>query len=112
MNHYPTSVSQYVSLGKLLASCLEISVLKFREGENKDYGAGWSYDGPHFFGVTSGGFPTDDGAYADLAARCIDACSIGGERYNGFVTDEGRERIRSALETMSFLEELKAGVRT
>lgn len=111
MSNYPSTVSQYVQLGKLLASCLEIPVLRLKEGDSKTYGPGWSHDGSYNFGVTNGNFLTADNAYADLAARCLDSCSASGARYNGHVTPEGRDIILSALRALASIEELKTGER-
>jgi hypothetical protein len=110
LSNYPTTVSQYVELGKLLASCLEIPVLRLKKGDSKSYGPGWSHDGSHYFGVTNGNFLSADHAYADLAARCLDSCSATGARYDGHVTEEGRKLILSAVKALSHIEGIKSGV--
>lgn len=107
MINFPASVSQYVELGQLLAACLEIPVLQLNAKDSKDFGPGWAYSSSHCFGVTNGNFATAQCAYADLAARCLDSCSLHMDRYGKFVTDEGREIILSALQALAFIEEVK-----
>ena len=106
MTHYPTTLQQYVELGKLLAAVLDIRV-DYSDGlGERRFGPGWMHGGSDLFGVSNGNFRSDDDAYSDLAALCMDACYSRDERYRGFMTDEGREVILSSIQALGRISDL------
>lgn len=104
MVNYPTSISQYVTLGKLLSDVLNIRVAFTSLNAESDFGPGWSHQGSAMFGVTNGSFGAAEDAYADLAAHCLDACYGDDNRYKPFVTEEGRVTILASIYALSSLE--------
>lgn len=109
MPNYPTTIQQYIDLGRLLASALNINV-RYLDGNDMDpFGPGWSHGGSDDFGILNGDFGAKNDAHADLAARCIDACYSDDPRYDAFITQSGRDIIISSIFALSSIDSIISG---
>lgn len=98
MKAYPSTPTEYSELGRLLADALNISVTELSDGQHDSFGEGWAYFGSAAFRIMHGNFNSEDSAYAEIAAFCIDACCVKDAPCAAHITDHGKEMIRSVIE--------------
>ena len=91
---YPSTVADFVRLGRLLSHCLQIPIVRL--DDSGVFNPGYGYLGSRDFAIMNGGFVDEADAAADLAARCIDACYL--QAYSAYTTPNVVTCVLSAIE--------------